>query len=75
MDTGKFFSCAHVSLGLTFAQRLDINNKLKIHWQTVQVSKEGRKTISYPPPCMEWGSTPPDVWIDPKNSIILEVTF
>lgn len=69
----KFLSCVKVSEGLTFDVRSNLNSSLRPHWQKTQSKKIGGSTVFESPPFLEWRDSAPDVWIDPKNSIILEI--
>lgn len=51
----------------------NLNASLRPHWQKTKINKIGRKMVSESPSFLEWNNSPPDVWIDPKNSMILEV--
>lgn len=72
-EAGVFYAACRVGSGLSRDEYWGIVNKLEPHWNAVRSTKDGRSTISHNPPCMEWNNSPPDVWIEPKNSIILQV--
>jgi DNA ligase 4 len=70
----KFYSVASVASGLTMSESKDLNKSLGPHWQDVNSTRIGRKTVSQMPPSLEWtDGDVPDVWIEPKNSIILTI--
>lgn len=69
----KFLSAVKVEKGLTYDERSNLNASLRSHWQKTKSTKVGRKTIYESPSFLEWKDSPPDVWIEPKNSIILEI--
>ncbi|XP_014246176.1 DNA ligase 4 isoform X1 [Cimex lectularius] len=59
----EFHSLTMVSSGLTFDELDEVRSKLNTHW----IAKKK------PPTMIQFGHTTPDVHIDPKNSIILQV--
>lgn len=72
-DESTFHAVGRVHNGLNREQMRKIRHKLEPHWVKVRSSKEGRKTISHNPKCIEWNQAAPDVWIEPKHSIVLQV--
>lgn len=68
-----FYSVGTVNIGLSNNTRRELGNQLKPHWKIVKTNKENRKTIPEPPEGMIWGTQFPDVWIDPRSSVILKV--
>lgn len=71
--TGVFYACCRLRSGLNREKLQKILKRLDSYWNPVRFTKEGRKTISHNPKGIEWGNSPPDVWIEPKNSIMLNV--
>lgn len=67
------YAVTRVSLGLGYTQLVELNNKLKPFWNKCKTTKEGRSTKTVNPINMELGNSSPDIWIEPKHSIILEV--
>lgn len=70
-ENGKFYAVTTVHHGLSVQQRKGIQKKLEPYWQTVRSGKiapsaAGRDYI-------EWNKAVPDVWIEPKNSSILQI--
>lgn len=72
-ENGTLYAVAVVGSGLSRSQFSDLCEKLAPHWQRCQTIKIGRSTKVINPKGMEFGECTPDVWILPKNSIILEV--
>lgn len=50
-----------------------LRDRLRPFWNPVSTTKDGRRVISHNPKCIEWNNAAPDVWIEPKDSIILQV--
>lgn len=72
-DAGVFHAVTRISHGLKRQMYSQIQQKLAPHWNNVRTTKDGRTTISHNPSCIEWNNAVPDVWIEPKHSIILQV--
>lgn len=68
-----FLAVTKVGIGLSNDQWKQLNSSLRQHWQEVVARKEGRTTVTEEPPELRWGQTPPDVWIHPKHSIVLQL--
>lgn len=73
MDESVFHAIGRVRNGLSRAQMQKIQKKLDPYWHKVLLTKNGRKINSLNPKCIEWNQDPPDVWIEPKNSILLQI--
>lgn len=69
----KFFAVTSVIHGFTRQQLESIHKKLEPYWQVTQTSKFGRASTSRAPDYIEWNKAVPDVWIEPKNSIVLQI--
>lgn len=69
-DDDIFYAACRIFSGLSVEDRKSINAKLDPHWQIVE--KTGRK-IGKEPGCIKWSNYPPDVWIEPSKSIVLQV--
>ncbi|XP_058813834.1 DNA ligase 4 [Topomyia yanbarensis] len=72
-DTSVFLAVTKVAMGLSNEQWKLLNTSLRPHWREVLSQKEGRSTVYEEPPGLRWGQTPPDVWIPPKHSIVLQL--
>ncbi|XP_058442972.1 DNA ligase 4 [Malaya genurostris] len=72
-DTPSFSTVTKVAMGLSNDQWKLLNTSLRPHWREVLSQKVGRSTISEEPPGLHWGRTPPNVWIPPKHSIVLQL--
>lgn len=59
-----FYAVCRIYSGISYNNWQTIDNKLKTHWKPVRLAKEGP---------IDWHNYPPDVWIEPKNSLILQV--
>lgn len=70
-ETGKFYAVTSVVHGLSVQQRKDIQKKLEPYWQAVGSNKIGRSNTSRD--FIEWNKAVPAVWIEPQNSIILQI--
>ncbi|XP_059617100.1 DNA ligase 4 [Phlebotomus argentipes] len=69
-----FYSVAKVSAqGLKFADRRKLSEDLRARWRPVEQEKVGRKSTFVVPQCLEWQNAVPDAWIEPNNSIVLEI--
>jgi DNA ligase 4 len=56
------------------AESRDLNASLKSHWNDVTSVRIGRRMVSQMPPSIEWNQNEvPDVWIEPKKSIVLQL--
>lgn len=66
-ENGKFYAVASVVHGFSREQRKMVQNKLEPYWQPVRDSKIAGRG------CIEWNNAAPNVWIEPKNSIILQI--
>ncbi|XP_065089614.1 DNA ligase 4-like [Ochlerotatus camptorhynchus] len=69
----RFLSVTKVGIGLSNDQWKQLNSSLRPHWRDVVARKESRSTVTEEPPELRWGQTPPDVWIPPKHSIVLQL--
>ncbi|XP_062537233.1 DNA ligase 4 [Armigeres subalbatus] len=72
-ENPTYLAVTKVGIGLSVDQWKQLNNSLRPHWQEVLARKEGRSTVTEEPPELRWGQTPPDVWIPPKQSIVLQL--
>lgn len=63
----EFYSFARVGSGFSDSQLLELLHKLNPHWQ--------KWDKNAPPSMIHCGKEKPDVWIDPKQSAILQVFF
>lgn len=72
-ENGKFYAVTNVVHGLSMQQRESLHRKLEPYWQTVRSSRTGQSNTIRVPENIEWNKAVPDVWIDPKNSIILQI--
>lgn len=70
---GVFHAVTNVHHGLSDHQLKDILAKLEPFWKKVHSDKTGRSTVNRHPDCIEWNNAAPDVWIEPQNSIILQI--
>lgn len=70
---GKYYAVGTVASGLSHDQWSQLNDHLKHCWHICHTSKEGRTKKTINPSMMELGASAPDVWIEPKHSIILEI--
>lgn len=63
-------STAEVATGLTWNERISLNESLQVHFQEISKNEIFSKFS-----CgrVEWGKKKPDVWIAPDKSLILEV--
>ncbi|XP_062701194.1 DNA ligase 4-like [Aedes albopictus] len=68
-----FFAATKVGIGLSIDQWKQLNSSLRPHWQDVTARKQGRTTVTEEPPELRWGQTPPDVWVHPTHSIVLQL--
>ncbi|XP_035784210.1 DNA ligase 4-like [Anopheles albimanus] len=70
--TSRYLSLAKVSMGLQVEQWNELNRTLAPHWKKVQAANtNGADPAS--PQCPRWGQTVPDVWLDPEESIVLQL--
>lgn len=69
----KFYSTCTVRVGLNRNEWDLLNYSLKPHWITIPKTKTKNNKPELNPSCMNFGNSVPDVWIEPKNSIILEI--
>lgn len=67
-EKSVFHGVCRIYSGLSYAQWQEIDNKLKSHWNPVGGGKKGCSS-----PYIDWHNYPPDVWIEPKHSLILQV--
>lgn len=67
-EIGKFYAVTSVVHGLSKQQLDQIKKKLEPYWQPVRKNNTNRAS-DY----IEWNKATPDVWIEPKNSIILQI--
>lgn len=72
-DSGVFYSCCKTASGLSYREKNEICEKLRPHWKKVNVSKDGRQKIRTTDSSIELGGATPDFWIDPKQSIVVEI--
>lgn len=73
-DEPTFMSVSSLSGGLSRREWSEIVNELKPHWVNVNLDKSSKtKSIKDPPAGLQFGPAIPDVWINPKNSIVLEI--
>jgi DNA ligase-4 len=61
----KFISVSRVGTGYTSEELKDLQKKLEIHWKKFDKKKA--------PNFLELGKLNPEVWIEPKNSVVLQV--
>lgn len=72
-DSGVLYGCCNVVHGLNQEQYDYLRTRLGPHWNPVRKTKEGRSTISHSPKGIEWKNASPDVWIEPRLSVIVQV--
>lgn len=65
-----FHSVCRIYSGLSWPDIQSINGKLDPHWQPVHKTA---KKVGEEPTCIKWNNYPPDVWIEPSKSIVLQV--
>lgn len=70
-NEGVFHAVCTVKNGLTRAQKIGICEQLQSHWH--KVDRANNRRIVSGVPGLEWSRQVPDVWIEPKNSIVLQV--
>lgn len=70
-----FYAFGSAAQGLVHADWRKINNQLKPYWKDVEYEKLTRKkkTIANEPEFLKFGNLTPDVWIDPRQSVVLEM--
>lgn len=71
-DSGIFYAVCSVRNGFSRAQFREICQQLAPHWNKVDRAKNSRRLI-YGASSIEWNRAQPDVWIEPKHSIVLQV--
>lgn len=71
-DEWSFYAVTKVG-GLSRSQLHQIDSKIKPYWKRCQTTKNGRVTKVVNPLGIEFGGSTPAAWIDPRNSIVLEV--
>ena len=60
-----FYSVGKVGIGLKYHQKIQLNDNLKQHW--INTNSDNN------PKFIKFGKANPDVWIEPKNSLILQI--
>ncbi|XP_050099465.1 DNA ligase 4-like [Anopheles aquasalis] len=68
----RYLSLAKVSMGLQVEQWNELNRTLAPHWQEVQAANTNGADPGSAL-CPRWGQTVPDVWLEPKESIVLQL--
>jgi len=60
-----WYSCGKVGTGYTFQQLRELNERLKPHFRPFDKKS--------PPAMIKFGVEVPDLWIDPRHSVVLQV--
>lgn len=69
-----FYATGKVEHGLSIEKRKELNQTLRPFWKEfkkTQITKT--RSVIENPPNLDFGSINPDVWIEPEDSIILEI--
>lgn len=70
---GTFYCVGKVASKLPFVQQKSLNENLEKYWIHINDKKTLRNCNEILNCNIKWGNTIPDVWIEPKNSIILQI--
>lgn len=71
-DNGVFHAVCTVRNGFSRAQFREICNQLDPFWNKVDKPKKIRQLVGGAS-CIKWNRAQPDVWIEPKHSIVLQI--
>ncbi|XP_049541664.1 DNA ligase 4-like [Anopheles darlingi] len=71
-SSSDYLTLAKVSMGLQAEQWAELNRTLAPHWQEV-VAGQSNGADPSSPQYPRWGQTVPDVWLEPKESIVLQL--
>lgn len=72
-DLHKCYAVCRIRNGFSRNEFTSICEQLEPHWNTTRVTQIGHRKIYNNPPFLEWENAQPDVWIEPKHSIVLQV--
>lgn len=69
-----FYSVGRVGIGFTADELNELTRSLRPYWKTTPpTGNRPNRRIRECPPNLAWTKEAPDVWIEPKNSRILQV--
>lgn len=72
-DLHKCYAVCRIRNGFSRNEFTSICEQLEPHWNTTRITQIGHRKIYNNPPFLEWENAQPDVWIEPKHSIVLQV--
>lgn len=70
-NAGVFHAACKIGSGLNRQQFADLLEKLEPYWKSI--AKGGQSTISVNDCTIELNKTTPDLWIEPKHSVVLQI--